>query len=101
MRLLTGFDLFTRLEFLDFRRLDLNEYNRSHRLNLALQDLEEEMHVIFRGQAYRGFDGYRRIALALPASWPLVPWLFLPGISSLGALVYGYVARNRLTVAPV
>ena len=98
VRLLTGFDLFTRLELLDFRRLDLNEYNRSHMLNLALHDLEEEMHVIFRGQAYRGFDGYRRIALALPASWPLVPWLFLPGISSLGALVYGYVARHRPTL---
>ena len=96
VRLLTGFDLFTRLEFLDFRRLDLNDYNRSHRLNLALQDLEEEMYVIFRGQAYRGFYGYRRIALALPVFWPLAPWLFLPGISSLGALVYGYVARNRL-----
>jgi hypothetical protein len=53
------------------------------------------MHVICRGQAYRGFDGYRRIALALPAAWPLVPWLFLPGISSLSALVYGFVARHR------
>jgi predicted DCC family thiol-disulfide oxidoreductase YuxK len=95
VRLLTGFDLFTRLAFLDFRRIDLNEYNRHHRLNLALPDLEEEMHVICRGQAYRGFDGYRRIALALPASWPLVPWLFLPWLSSLGALVYGFVARHR------
>ena len=28
--------------------------------------------------------------------WPLAPWLFLPGISSLGVLVYGYVARHRL-----
>jgi len=65
-------------------------------LNLALKDLEEEMYIIFRGKAYHGFDGYRRIALALPALWPLAPWLFLPGISSLGALVYGYVARNRL-----
>jgi hypothetical protein len=98
VRLLTGFDLFTRIELLDFRRLDLNEYNRRHRLTLALPDLEEEMHVVVRGQAYRGFDGYRRIALALPVSWPLVPWLFLPGISSLGALVYGYVARHRLTL---
>jgi predicted DCC family thiol-disulfide oxidoreductase YuxK len=95
VRLLSGFDLFTRLAFLDFRRLDLNEYNRDHRLNLAIPDLEGEMHVICRGQAYHGFDGYRRIALALPASWPLVPWLFLPGISSLGALVYGFVARHR------
>jgi predicted DCC family thiol-disulfide oxidoreductase YuxK len=96
VRFLTGFDLFTRLEFLDFRRLDLNAYNRSHRLHLARKDLEEEMYVIFRGKAYRGFDGYRRIALALPALWPLAPWLFLPGISSLGALIYGSVARNCL-----
>jgi len=96
VRLLACFDLFTRLEFLDFRRIDLIEYNRSHMLNLARKDLEEEMYVIFRGKAYRGFYGYRRIASALPALWPLAPWLFLPGISSLGALVYGYVARNRL-----
>jgi predicted DCC family thiol-disulfide oxidoreductase YuxK len=96
VRLLTSFDLFTRLEFLDFRRLDLNKYNQSHGRNLAPKELEEEMHVVFRGKAYRGFDGYRRIALALPVLWPLVPWLFLPGSSALGALVYGYVARNRL-----
>jgi predicted DCC family thiol-disulfide oxidoreductase YuxK len=96
VRLLTGFDLFARLEFLDFRRLDLGEYNRSRQMHLALRDLEEEMFVILRGKTYRGFYGYRRIALALPGLWPLAPWLFLPGISSLGALVYGYVARNRL-----
>src|SRR4030095_6204650 len=96
VRLLACFDLFTRLEFLDFRHLDLNDYNRRLGLNLAPRDLEEEMYVIFRGKADRGFYGYRRIASALPALWPLVPWLFLPGISSLGALVYGYVARNRL-----
>ena len=54
------------------------------------------MSVIFRGQAYRGFYGYRRIALAVPAFWLLAPWLFLPGVSSLSVWVYGYVARNRL-----
>jgi predicted DCC family thiol-disulfide oxidoreductase YuxK len=97
VRLLTALDLFAGLEFLDFRRLDLSQYNRSHNLDLAPKDLEKEMYVVFRGQAYGGFDGYRRIALALPASWPLAPWLFCPGISFLGALVYGYVARHRLT----
>jgi len=96
VRLLACFDLFTRLEFLDFRRLDLNDYNRRLGLNLAPRDLEEEMSVIFRGQAYRGFYGYRRIALAVPAFWPLAPWLFLPGVPSLGVWVYGYVARNHL-----
>jgi len=58
--------------------------------------LEEEMSVIFRGRAYRGFYGYRRLALAVPAFWPLAPWLFLPGIAALGVWVYGYVARNHL-----
>ena len=96
VRLLACFDLFTRLEFLDFRRLDLSDYNRRLGLNLAPRDLEEEISVIFRGQAYRGFYGYRRLALAVPAFWPLAPWLFLPGVSSLGVWVYGYVARNRL-----
>jgi len=98
VRLLTWFDLFTRLEFLDFRRLDLDDYNRRLGLNLALRDLEEEMYVVFRGKAYRGFGGYRRVALAIPAFWPLAPWLFLPGISFLGASVYGRVARNRRKV---
>jgi predicted DCC family thiol-disulfide oxidoreductase YuxK len=95
VRLLACFDLFARLEFLDFHRMDLNGYNRSHGLNLTSENLEEEMYVVSRGSAYRGFKAYRVIALALPAFWPLAPWLFLPGISSLGALVYRFVARNR------
>jgi predicted DCC family thiol-disulfide oxidoreductase YuxK len=96
VQLLGRLDLFTRLELLDFRRLDLSDYNRRQKLKLASRDLEEGMHVIFQGKAYRGFYGYRRIASALPVLWPLAPWLFLPGISSLGELIYGYVARNRL-----
>ncbi len=98
IRLLTSLDLFTRLEFLDFRRLDLDDYNRRLGLNLALRDLEEEMYVVFRGTAYRGFGGYRCLVLAIPVLWPLAPWLFLPGISLLGASVYGRVARNRRRV---
>jgi predicted DCC family thiol-disulfide oxidoreductase YuxK len=96
VRLLACVDLFARLEFLDFRGLDLNDYNRAHKLTLKSEDLKEEMYVVSRGSAYRGFDGYRVIALALPAFWPLAPWLFLPGISWLGAVAYRYVARNRL-----
>jgi predicted DCC family thiol-disulfide oxidoreductase YuxK len=98
VRLLACFDLFARLEFLDFHRMNLNGYNRSHGLNLTSENLEEEMYVVSRGSAYRGFKAYRVIALALPAFWPLAPWLFIPGISSLGALVYRFVARNRLNL---
>ena len=96
VRLLACLDLFVRLEFLDFRGLDLNDFNRTRQLNLKSEDLKEEMYVVSRGRAHRGFDGYRIIALALPAFWPLAPWLFLPGISQLGALAYRHIARNRL-----
>ena len=97
VRLLARFDLFNRLEFLDFRQFDLSDENRRFGgVKVLSGDLQEEMYVIFRGEAYRGFYGYRRLALALPVMWPLVPWLFLPGIASFGELVYRYVARNRL-----
>jgi predicted DCC family thiol-disulfide oxidoreductase YuxK len=96
VRLLACFDLFARLEFFDFHRMDLNEYNRTQKLSLTSKNLEEEMFVVSRGNAYRGFKAYRIIALALPAFWPLAPWLFLPGLSSLGAFVYSFFARNRL-----
>ena len=96
VRLLARVDLFTRLDFVDFRRLNLTDYNRSYGLNLNPQDLEEQMHVMARGRAYRGFYAYRAIALALPVLWPLAPWFYLPGISSLGASLYDNIARNRL-----
>ena len=96
VRLLACLDIFQRLQFLDFRLLDLNEYNRTQALNLKPGNLEKEMYVISRGRAYHGFYGYRAIALALPAFWLLAPWLFLPVVSSLGASIYGFIARNRM-----
>ena len=96
VRLLACLDIFQRLQFLDFRLLDLDEYNRSQAVNLKPGNLEKEMYVVSRGQACGGFYGYRRLALAVPAFWVLAPWLFLPGVSSLGVWVYGYVARHRL-----
>jgi len=98
VRVLRLFDLFTRLEFLDFRRLDLTEYNYRHHLALTIEDLDREMYIISRGQAYSGYYGYRVLALALPAFWLLSPFLFFPGVSWIGERVYGYIARNRLSL---
>jgi predicted DCC family thiol-disulfide oxidoreductase YuxK len=98
VRVLRFFDLFTRLECLDFRLLDLAEYNRRHKFALTIQDLDREMYVISRGEAYVGYYGYRVLAAALPVFWPLSPLLFLPGVSWVGERVYGYIARNRLAL---
>ena len=96
IRILTSLDLFHRLEFQDFRRLNLVEFNHRHALNLTPGALEKEMFVTSGGKSYGGFEAYRVIASAVPVFWPLVPWLFLPGVSRVGKTVYKRVARKRL-----
>lgn len=94
--LLASFDLLERLEFIDFRQLDLATFNRDRNLDLVPENLAKEMYVLDRnGKAYAGFYGYRIIALALPMFWLLVPLLFMPGVPALGVPIYDYVARNR------
>ena len=44
---------------------------------------------------HEGFLAYRRIARAVPVLWPMVPLLYLPGVSHLGHRVYDQVAANR------
>jgi predicted DCC family thiol-disulfide oxidoreductase YuxK len=59
-------------------------------------DLDAEMYVVDgAGRPYGGFHAFRRIARALPLAWPLVPLLYLPGMSAAGTRVYALVARNR------
>jgi len=96
VQILVRFDLLARLEFLDFRQLDLSTYQRDHTVNLTPEGLEKQMHVVLRGRVYCGFYSFRAIAVALPVFWLLVPLLFLPGISSLGTWVYGHIARKRM-----
>jgi predicted DCC family thiol-disulfide oxidoreductase YuxK len=99
VRILTCLDLFHRLDFQDFRRLDIDAYNHRHRLNLRPEELEKAMYVISEGRSFTGFYAYRMISLAVPVLWPLVPFLFLPGASVLGAVIYRFIARNRLKPA--
>ena len=96
MRILTCLDLFHRLDFQDFHRLDIADYNHRYKLNLRPEDLEKAMYVISEGRSSTGFYAYRLISLAVPVLWPLVPFLFLPGASVLGAGIYRFVARHRL-----
>ena len=69
--------------------MDLTEYNRRYDFILTIQDLDREMYVISRGQAYIENYGYRVLAVALPAFWLLSPLMFLPGVSWVGERIYG------------
>jgi hypothetical protein len=62
----------------------------------------EEMHLITpdAGRIYHGFGAFRWMAWRLPLLWALAPFLYLPGIPTLGQRIYLWIARNRFQLVP-
>lgn len=98
VRVLTSLDLFERLEFVDLHGLDLASYRQGTGVALSHAELNEAMHVVWKGRAYRGFDGIRKIAAALPLLWTMAPLMYLPGIPQLGRRRYRAIAARRMTM---
>jgi predicted DCC family thiol-disulfide oxidoreductase YuxK len=87
-------DLLHRAELYDV----VNEWDRIEARfpQLDRAALLEDMHVVDEdGRVYKGFDAYRSLAWVLPATWVLVPILYLPPVRWLGWKVYRYVASHR------
>jgi predicted DCC family thiol-disulfide oxidoreductase YuxK len=95
------------------QRLDwfgvLSYANARERDNLPATDppltperLLQEMHLVTPagGHVYHGFGAFRWLAWRLPLLWPLAPFLYLPGVPTLGQRVYLCVARNRFRLVP-
>jgi predicted DCC family thiol-disulfide oxidoreductase YuxK len=96
VRMLKGWDLLDRLNYIDFRTLDITAYNEHRGVSLDPVELDKAMHVVWRGRVTSGFAGCRTIATALPPFWAVVPLLYLPGLSHAGAATYRWLARNRM-----
>jgi predicted DCC family thiol-disulfide oxidoreductase YuxK len=64
--------------------------------------LMEEMHLITPGaaQIYNGFGAFRWMAWRLPLLWALAPFLYLPGVPTMGQKIYLWIARNRFQLVP-
>jgi predicted DCC family thiol-disulfide oxidoreductase YuxK len=63
--------------------------------------LLQEMHLLTpRGRVFHGFYAFRWMAWRLPPLWPLLPFLYLPGMATAGQRVYLWVARNRFRLVP-
>lgn len=62
----------------------------------------EEMHVLTPDgtRLLSGFAALRWLAWRLPLLWPVAPFLYLPGMATLGQRLYLWVARNRLRLVP-
>jgi predicted DCC family thiol-disulfide oxidoreductase YuxK len=62
-------------------------------------DILGEIYVQTRGGGWQvGFFGMRYIARQLPATWPLLPLLYLPGMNWLGPRLYRWIAKRRYAI---
>lgn len=65
-------------------------------LRLSREELLRAMWVITPdGRAISGFFAARRLARLLPAGWPLLPVLHMPGLARLGVPLYAWIAARR------
>jgi predicted DCC family thiol-disulfide oxidoreductase YuxK len=68
---------------------------------LVPERLMEEMHLVTQeGRVYHGFRVFRWLAWRLPLTWPVAPFLYLPGVLALGQRLYLWVARHRFQLVP-
>lgn len=87
-----------RVTFVDFER----DPARVEQIapGLQLDDARRSMHVVSpEGKLHEGFFAFRRLARLIPGLWPLIPLLYAPAASSIGARFYTAVARQRRRVA--
>jgi predicted DCC family thiol-disulfide oxidoreductase YuxK len=99
VRLLRGLDWFNVLAFANVR-----DPAQVPQLPQPVEPkrLLEEMHLLTPdgGHVYHGFRALRWLAWRLPLLWALAPFLYLPGMESLGQRLYLWVARNRFRLLP-
>ena len=94
-------DWLKRTEKTDFR-------NEGERIkvasDIAFADLDKSMHIRFAKTArnpilgsstLKGFDAFRRLSWHLPPTWIVAPFLYIPGVATIGRMVYAKVAARR------
>ena len=84
------------LHRIEFANLHDPEARKKYAPSVPLSELMEAMHVRKPdGELRKGFLGFRVLAGELPLTWFFQPFLFIPGMETVGNHVYAWVARNR------
>jgi predicted DCC family thiol-disulfide oxidoreductase YuxK len=94
VRVIERLDVFHAIAYYDVR----NDWRRTVARFPALTQPAclDEMHVVAADRVVTGFRAYRELVWKLPALWPLLPVLYVPGVPRLGQRLYRHVAARRL-----
>ena len=90
---LESLDMGDRLEFRDIH--DRKQMQRDLPEVSYTRALREMIVQTPSGRIVGGFDAFRVISRALPALWPVVPLLYVPGVPLIGRKVYHWIAQHR------
>ena len=93
MKTLKFVDLFNQLKPINVLSADAAPIIKE--LNLKLEDLLFDMHIIEGTRVWKGYQAYQRISIHLVLLWVLVPFLYFPPIRLLGERIYRRVADSR------
>lgn len=85
-------DWFKKVSWKDFR---LAAVQKKEAIGFKAIDLKREMHVVVGKDVTTGFYGFRTLARRLPPLWPLVPFLYVPGVPWIGRRIYARIASRR------
>jgi predicted DCC family thiol-disulfide oxidoreductase YuxK len=67
--------------------------------DLDPEQAERELIVFAGGRVFGGYDGFRVIAARTPATWPVLPLLYVPPVPQIGRAVYRVIAARRMNRA--
>ncbi len=93
VRMLLVMDLFRCLKLVNFH--DVADLQKLHP-ELTAEKCMSQLHVIEpSGKFYGGFEAFRRLCFNLPMLYPMIPLVYFPGASTIGPILYKWVAKNR------
>ncbi len=87
------FDIFGRVTYLNAFDDEALAHHRLLWLDSAM--IRTDMQAVVQSRNWGGFSAYRRLAARIPVLWPLLPFLYLWPITTIGNRTYRHVADSR------
>jgi predicted DCC family thiol-disulfide oxidoreductase YuxK len=93
VRRIQALDLFNRTALVNYQEWD-DVKKIDARLTRELCHSRMQL-LAHGGKLYEGFFAFRHLARRLVLLWPVLPFLYLPGMSFFGGRAYDLIAKNR------
>lgn len=95
----TSMFIISKIDF--FHRIAWISYNEVNSIpdGVTLEDLRKSVHIFnYKGEFLNGFHAFKKLTILIPLLWPLIVFLWIPGMNIIGSRVYKFISDNRLCI---